>query len=265
MTASSTQPIDDTSALVRSILDGPSDGTLPSLTREELFTLSDEPVLGHGGDTQWWQQLDAAGQELVMQTAQRGLVARNLLVAGGGDSDGSDGSDGGDGLDIDARVRVILRARREPSFLLVAGEPAAEVQFTGYGIDLVAGEHAAVLVSARLEGIYLNRLLTPAAAADTLAGWLVRSPADAEPAGRTIEVIHPAGSGGSGDEVSSERAIVFGDGASWVLSEIDAADGSPRAPRPSDETAVRTWISDRLRPDPARSGVTAPVATPVDA
>lgn len=228
---------DDTGRIVLDILAEPGDGTLPSLTREEMFALSDEPVLAHGGDRTWWDGLDDVGRELVQQTAQRGLVARNLLVAALDD----------DGLLVDGRVRAILRARAEPSWLVVLGEPAnTDVQIVASGIDLHADETTASLVSARLAGIYLNRLVAPASAVDILADWLTRgAQQDDEATGRTIEILAPRRPGAVGP-ATSVRAIVLGDGASWVLSEVNAQTGEPGDPRPTSGAELREWLAAHL-------------------
>lgn len=231
----SPEEVDDTSRTVLDILADPGDGTLPSLTREELFTLSDAPALAHAGDREWWHGLDATARELVAQTAQRGLVARNLLLA----------AEGGDGLVIDRRIRTILRARSEPSWLAVLGEPAnTDVQIVASGIDLRDAQTAAALVSARLEGIYLNRLVSPADALDTLADWLVREPQqDENPTGRTIELLAPRRPG-LVDQVTSTRAIVLGNGHSWVLCEVEL--DQPGDPRPVDARALHEWLASLL-------------------
>ena len=182
---------DPTARTVLEILARPDDGTLPSLTREELWTLSDSPVLAHAGDTAWWEALDAEERELVMQTAQRGLVARNLLVA----------SATGDGLDVDPQVAVVLRGRSEPSWLAVLGQPAdRDVQLVVSGIDLQADVTAAALVSARLAGIHLQRLVPPDEAVTVMSEWLLRDPPEAgTTTGRTVEILHPSRTSGVSD------------------------------------------------------------------
>ena len=42
-------------------------------------------MLGHGGDDAWWSGLDGPARRLVIETAQRGLLARNLIVGTDGD------------------------------------------------------------------------------------------------------------------------------------------------------------------------------------
>ena len=70
--------MDDARGLVDAVLAG-EDGRLPSLTREELIALGDNPVLRSAEDDAWWAGLDEAAQVAVLFTARRGLVARDLL------------------------------------------------------------------------------------------------------------------------------------------------------------------------------------------
>ncbi|WP_375488718.1 hypothetical protein [uncultured Jatrophihabitans sp.] len=225
--------------LVAEVDAGASDGTLPSLTREDLFTLSDAPTLEHPGDVAWWTGLDDGGRDLVRQTAERGLLARQLLTS----------SPDGTAFVLDPRVHVIARARAEPSWLLVLGEPAnSDVQIVGYGIDLAARETAAVLVSARLEGVYLNRLLPPATAIDVLIEWLTRPTPGSEPTGRTVELITPHT---EGDERREQhiRAIVLASNDAYALAEVDPAADKPGEPEPVDEAALRAWVATRVPAD----------------
>lgn len=240
-----TSDVDDTARAVLDILAAPGDGTLPSLTREELFTLSDEPVLAHGADRQWWQSLSDDGRELVAQTAQRGLVARNLLTAAADV----------DGLSVDDRVCVILRARREPAWLVVMGEPAdSDVQIVANGIDLEPDVSAAALVSARLEGVYLNRLVAATDAVPILVDWLLREPRESSGrTGRTVEIVRPRHPDAV-EEVTATRAIVLGaGGAGWVIADVDADTSQPGEPRTADRPGLIDWLTAEIGLIPASS------------
>ncbi len=239
--AAATEPTQLVCDLLADAAAGTGDGTLPTLTREELFTLSDAPALEHAGDVAWWRGLDDIGRELVRQTAERGLVARKLLTPT---------PDGGS-LVVDPRVHVVARARAEPSWLAVLGEPAnSDVQVVAHGIDLAPAVTTAVLLSARVEGVYLNRLLAPEDALEALAQWLLRDPVDDEPTGRTIELITPHRDG-DGEHERHMRAIVFGTAQAWVLSEVAAQDQAPGDPVPTDAESLRAWLTSRAPRDHA--------------
>jgi hypothetical protein len=234
--------------VLRLLAAGP-EGRLPALTREELFALGDRPVLAHGGDLAWWTGLDAPTRQVVVDTAQRGLVARRLLV--GGDPPGP-------ALVAAEEVQVVLRARREPSWIMVLGEPAqsgrpsdgdpsdeGQARGPGYqvaltGIDLGSSPGAAVLISARVEGIYVNRLATPVVAFDEAVEWLLRPvPAELVRVGRTVEVLPPR----LDDERPGQgvRAMVLRAGQDWAWSRVDPQ-GSAGAAQPPVPAAVRSFL-----------------------
>jgi len=223
----------DPSTTVRRLLDGADDVTLPTLTREELVALGDAPVLADGADAQWWTGLDADARQLVVQAAQRGLVARRLLTA----------RPGQDELFVADEVQVILRARHEPSWLVVLREPdqteGADVRVVVSGIDLRVHETAAALIGIRVDGIYAHRLAAGPTAVEAVVGWLLRPPAPgASTVGRTVEALTPAE---VGTTVTYQRAILIGTGAAWQRAFVDTA-GNPADPEPIDEAALRTWI-----------------------
>jgi len=227
----------DPSTTVRRLLDSADDVTLPTLTREELTSLGDAPVLAHRGDTQWWDDLAADARQLVVQTAQRGLVARRLLTA----------RPGQDELFVADEVQVILRARHEPSWLLVLREPGeieqADVRVVVSGIDLHAHETAAALIEIRVDGIYGHRLAASLTAVDAVLGWLLRPPAAGDATvGRTVEALTPAE---VGTAVTHQRAILIGTGATWQRAFVDPA-GTPAEPEPIDEAALRKWIAQLM-------------------
>lgn len=226
---------DDLPGTVVELLAAVRDVKLPSLTREELFALDDAPALIHAEDQRWWDSLDAAGQSLVVDTAQRGMIARNLIVA-----------DDELGLRLDRRVRVVLQARRDPSWLVVVREPElSEIRVVASGIDLTDGHTDAVLISARIEGVYANRLTSLSIALRSIAGWLTRGEAEAEaPIGRTIETLVPRDPART-SEIISSRAIVMGASGQWRLSEI-GADGQPADAEVTDDERLRTWLLERV-------------------
>ena len=229
----------DPGQVILDLLAGDGDAALPSLTREDLRALGDQPMLAHAGDEQWWSSLDQRSRELVAETAQRGLIARNLIVA----------SDGDPPLLVADPVQVAFRARHEPAWLLVLGEPgseeaAAPVQIVVSGIDLREHDTSAVLISARIEGIYALRLAHPAIAVDAVVDWLLRPPpADAPTVGRTVELMLPTDR--VGDRVADVRAIVMGTGTQWVLSQL-GANGEPGEPEAIDATGLRGWLVDSI-------------------
>lgn len=229
------EPI-DLAAAVLALLGSHGDVQLPALTREELRALGDQPVLGHGGDDAWWAELDVPARELVVETAQRGLIARNLIV----------GSDGDPPLRVADPVQVVLRARHEPAWILVVAQPSPDsttpaAQVALYGIDLAEHDTAAVLIAARIEGIYAHRLTVPTVAVDAAVEWLLAPPADdAVTVGRTAEVLLPADPQRR-DAVAEARAIVLGTGTEWCLSVLDAT-GEPSDPQPTDAPDLREWL-----------------------
>jgi hypothetical protein len=219
------------------------DRQLASLTREELYGVGDDPVLGHAADVVWWDDLTEREQGLVLETAQRGLAARNLLVP---DGDGE--------LVAADEVRVVLAARRAPSRIVVLTDPAVRtsdgpgLQLALLGLPVVEAAPYAFLVSLRIEGVYLHRLVTAAAAPGVATEWLLRSPdgtlADEDEtagAGRTIEVLDP---GDADTDAARHRAIVVGRGGAWALSEV--VDGAPGEPIPIDGAGLRSWLADRI-------------------
>jgi len=217
------------------------DSQLVSLTREELAGVGDDPVLGHAADTVWWDGLTAREQALVLETAQRGLVARNLLVP-----------DGGSELVVVDEVRVVLAARRAPSRVLVLTDPAVRssdgsgLQLVLLGLPVDAGAPPAYVVSVRVEGVYLHRLVVAELAPDVAVDWLLRPPDEASPddevdVGRTVEVLQVDD---ADHDVVRRRAVLVGRGGAWALSEI--SDGAPGEASPVDATVLRAWLVDRL-------------------
>jgi hypothetical protein len=217
------------------------DRQLVSLTREELYGVGDDPVLGHAADLVWWDGLTEREQALVLETAQRGLVARNLLVP-----------DGEGELVTTDEVRVVLAARRAPSRILVLTDPAVRssdgsgLQLALFGLPVEAGAPYAFLASMRVEGVYLHRLVTAEAAPGVAVDWLLRSPDepasdDTVDVGRTIEVLRPSD---EAVETARERAVLVGRGGAWALSEIH--DGAPGEASPADVETLHAWLVSRV-------------------
>lgn len=214
------------------------DSQLASLTREELYGVGDDPVLGHAADLVWWDALTEREQGLVLETAQRGLVARNLLVP-----------DGAGELVAADEVRVVLSARRAPSRLVVLTDPAVRSS-DGSGLQLAllglpaeqTGAPSAFLVSMRIEGVYLHRLVVAHLAPDIAVDWLMRAPDggsadEAFDVGRTVEVLEV---GDPGSEPVRRRAVLVGRDGSWALSEV--SDATPGEAQPVDAEALRSWL-----------------------
>lgn len=231
----------DLSQAVLDLLGAAGDARLPSLTRDELFALGDEPALAHGEDERWWAALDTPSRSLVAETAQRGLIARNLVVATEGDPP----------LVVADSVQVVLRARHSPAWLVVLGEPGADegvpaVQVALLGIDLAAHETSAVLIQTRLVGIWAHRLTRPDVAVDAAVSWLLRPPLPGQDVvGRTVEVLLPAAAPGSG--TTDVRAVVMTNGAEAVLAGFGSDAGpeepaEPPEPRPLDAGGLRRWL-----------------------
>lgn len=216
------------------------DRQLASLTREELYGVGDDPVLGHAADLVWWDGLTEREQALVLETAQRGLVARNLLVP-----------DGSAELVAADEVRVVLAARRAPSRILVLTDPAVRssdgsaLQLALFGLPVEAGAPYAYLASMRIEGVYLHRLVTAEIAPDLAVEWLLRAPdepvsGDPVDVGRTIEILRP---GDTDVDAARHRAVLVGRGGAWALSEV--RDGAPDEASPADAETLREWLVSR--------------------
>jgi hypothetical protein len=229
---------DATVATVRELIRERGDAALPSLTREELFTLGDAAQLAHAGDLAWWDGLDSAARALVAATAERGLIARNLLRA----------EPGRDEFVIDPAVQVVLRARSEPSWLMVLREPetSADTWLVASGVDLEADRTAAMLISARIEGIYANRLTTVDVGMTTLLGWLLGAPAEGKPyVARSVEMIRPR-EAGVRDTVTDTRLIVMTGTTTVHVSELDP-DGNVGPAQPCTPDELRDLLSGGLR------------------
>jgi hypothetical protein len=247
---------------VERLLKPEGDLQLPSLTREELFSLGDRPALVDQAAVEWREALTPSEQDLVKTTAQRSLLARNLLLARAGRPE----------LDVDEQVAVLLAARRTPSWLAVLrgpDEPGGGVQIVVSGIDVEPGLTRAALISAGIEGIYAHRLLDAQKVPAELAAWLLRPTAPGwsgapsatgganRPAGRTIEVVRPSDSGpdsGGPERVGYAHAVVMvtpGGQTRWAKV---SPDGDRAAPEPVTAPELAEWLAAcGLLGEPARS------------
>lgn len=230
----------DLAAAIAVLIEETGDRQLASLTREELYGVGDDPVLGHAADLVWWDGLTEREQGLVLETAQRGLVARNLLVP-----------DGADEVVAADEVRIVLAARRAPSRIVVLTDAAVRtsdgsgLQLALLGLPAETAAPSAYVVSARIEGVYLHRLVTAEIAPDLAVEWLLRAPdqpvsGDEVDAGRTIEILRP---GDTGVDAARHRAVLVGRGGAWALSEV--RDGAPDEPSPVDAEILRAWLISR--------------------
>lgn len=246
------------------LLDSGGDALLPPLTREELIVLGDDPVLRHSHDELWWEGLDEGRRDLVREVALRALVARGLLVP---DAEGD--------LEIDVEARIVLQARRGPSTVLVAREPAEQPggalpdgdaprpELAVLGVDLAEGVRSGYVVSTYVSSILSARLVSPETAGRLLTGWLLRpAPEGREVVGRTLEVLRPQS---GGDGVETARAMLVTDGSVVHVSEV-TAEGTPAAPAQLDGAALYAWVERQLAAyasAPAAEGAAGRAAGPV--
>ncbi len=146
----------------------------PTLTRDELLSLNDAPLLRDTEDSAWWAGLDERTRAEVFATAQRGLLARGLVSI-----DPADARQ----LDITARVRTVLALRSAPAFVTLvgnAGQPSPGLRC--YGV-LGPDEQVAVLVEARIiTGVAEYLLCRPNYAATVVTRFLFAPPDGSDPA-----------------------------------------------------------------------------------
>lgn len=224
----------DLDAVAANLLGETGDADLPSLTREELRGLGDDPLFANAADDLWWEQLPEAAVEPVLEAAQRGLVARNLLA----------GDDNGELVAVEP-VRVVLAARTAPSRAVVLTDPdvtdsdGAPVQIVLLALPVESGTPDSVLVTSRIEGIYVHRLLVAEKAARVAAGWLLHADEPEPTFGRILESLRLSGS-----EVERERAVVVAeDGAFGFAKMHEDALGEPS---PATMEAIAAWVMARI-------------------
>lgn len=200
-----------------------SDGVrLPRLTREELVALGDQPALVDADDHAWWAGLGATQREQVVESAWRGLLARDLARSTR------------QGMQADARLRFIVAARRAPAWLAVA---SADTVLRAHGLDLPEGpylllEHRPVPGVANFVGMKLDPGL------DAVAAYLLRVPPDGEETvTRRLEVFHP-----EPDPSTERRLLLVGHHVAQIA--MVSTDGQTGAPVPSDPAALTTTLRE---------------------
>jgi hypothetical protein len=213
----------------------------PSLTRDELISIGDQPMLHDAEDLAWWDGLDEGTRAQVRATAQRGLLARGLVSL-----DGSDPAV----LDVSSPLRTVLALRRVPAFVTLVG-PAAGRSPTlrCYGV-LGPDSRTAVLLEARiLTGVAEYLLCTPAYAATAVTRFLFAPPdpddpaavpAEAELGGRMVlrrlELFPPG-------ELSDGRRFVAVAGVSAGALAPVGSDGRPGPAAQVSEQSVVDLVS----------------------
>ncbi len=246
--------------LIDVVLGDERDIALPSLTREELIAMGDEPALAEAEDELWWQAQSDEVREALVTACHRGLVARQLLVP--------DLQTGG--LVATDAVRVVLETRRHPSWLCVVREPVGQedTRVVIYGIEHESAPPAA-MICARVEGIYLLRLTSAETAIDEAARWLTdlefhtETPDDLDREGRpllrAVEIVLPRRPGVR-DEPADRRALLAWAGEAWRLAELDTqGDAMPEQQVSTGD--VRSWLRDAIaRSDEAQAPIGGPGA-----
>lgn len=194
-----------------------SDGVrLPRLTREELVALGDQPALVDAEDQAWWDGLDPAQREQVVESAWRGLLARDLARSTR------------KGMEADARLRFIVTARHSPAWLAVA---TGDTVLRAHGLDLPEGpylllEHRPVPGVANFVGMKLEPGL------DAVAAFLLRVPPDGhDTVTRRLEVFHP-----EPHATTERRLLVVGDHVAQIAPV--SSEGVAGAPEPTDPAAL---------------------------
>jgi hypothetical protein len=157
-------------------LDGHESVPYPSLTRDELLSLGDEPLLLDTDDVEWLDRLSPGTRAEVVATAQRGLVARDLVSARDAET-----------LDVDRRVRMILALRRVPAFVTLAGSASDHPVFRCYGVLGPDGTAAVLVEVRRMPGVGEYRLCTPRYAAGVVSRFLLTP----SPGRRRLEMFPP--------------------------------------------------------------------------
>jgi hypothetical protein len=227
--------------LIDVVLGDAQDISLPSLTREELVAMGDEPMLAEAEDELWWQAQSDEVREALVGASHRGLVARGLLKP--------DLETGG--LVAVDTVRVVLETRRHPSWLCVVREPVAqdETRVVIAGIERDDAPPAA-MITARIEGIHLSRLMGADEAVGEAVRWLTDTefhtdtPNGMDPAGRpllrAVEVLLPRRPGVR-EEMGDRRALLVAVDSSWRLAEVDAQ-GTTQPEQQVGPDEVGAWL-----------------------
>lgn len=175
-----------------------ADRKLPALTAAELIALGDHPAVPSPIDAFWWGRLDQPARDAVVDMAQRGLMARNLVTPG-------------DRPRVDPDVEIVMRARAAAPYLVIcqeatgdqvrkvadppptAGEAALGDDSTlrrtlAYGLTI---EGAAVtLLEVEVDGVHSFRVCPQQVGLSAVAQWLLGT----EPtraAARVADVVVP--------------------------------------------------------------------------
>ena len=200
-----------------------SDGVrLPRLTREELVALGDQPALVDAEDHAWWQGLASTQREQVVESAWRGLLARDLARSTR------------KGMQADARLRFIVATRRSPAWLAVA---TADTVLRAHGLDLPEGpylllEHRPVPGVANFVGLKLDPGI------DAVAAFLLRVPPDGQDTvTRRLEVFHP-----EPRARVERRLLLVGDHVARIAAV--SPDGEPGPPGPTDPAALTATLRE---------------------
>ena len=242
-----TSAVDATSlvAVVEALLAESDESKLPSLTREELLAVSASPALLHVADVTWWAGLELATRAVVRSSAQRSLLARNLLLAGPTP----------EALALADELRLILAARQYPSVVLAGHEldeqgSVADLadrspDITVLGIDLHDDHRDALLLSTEVAGVYAHRLTRPALGIGAVAKWLRRPGTSDAVQLRHLQVVRPAPD--ADGTSSTTQFLVLRSGSAGYEGSIacSAIDGDGRAgdPLPLDHDELLGWLT----------------------
>ncbi len=207
-----------------------SDGSvpLPTLTKDELWILGDDPVLRDATYDGEWAALGSVTKAALTETVLRGLVARELATPSQGKLVLHDG------------VRLLLGVRADPAFLVVGDEVDGDLRrpMRAYGIDVEERTTAAVLLEFAADGLHRHLLTQPQDAALRLAAWALEPRDDVEVVARTLEVLEPSG---RTDEPSYRRAIVLAASGAARMAPLDG-EGRPGDPELVDVSTLAEWL-----------------------
>ena len=220
------------------------DKILPTLTREELRALEDDPVIGLVEEDQWWTDLSEVERQSIRSAATRSLLARDLVWPT---------TDNRAATDPD--LALLLNTRSAPTWLLALGErwlpgdgssvPDSDAPRGAVLVCGTAEEDADnAVICAPVEGLYLNRLTTRELAVQAAADWMLRVPSDPDlVVQRTVDVLVPG--------LPRRHGLVMGVGKTdWVFTEVrpDGVD-EDATPEPKDPEIVAAWLHTVLGGD----------------